>query len=91
MIFSCLVLLRLCILVVCFGENLLPWCSLCCTVLVECVAFEAVLCGDVWDIFVMYGSIIFSSVFVITERSEMGLYDAPMFMSLLGFGIGMIL
>ena len=37
--------------------------------------------------FVMYGNIVFSSVFAITERSEMGLYDVPMFMSLFGFGI----
>ena len=28
--------------------------------------------------------------FSITERSEMGLYDVPMFMSLFGFGIGMM-
>ena len=27
---------------------------------------------------------------VITERSEMGLYDVHMFMSLFGFGIGMM-
>ena len=32
-------------------------------------------------LFVMYGSSVFSSVFAITERSEMGLYDVPMFMS----------
>ena len=52
------------------------------------VAFEAMLCG-MW--FVMYGSSVFSSVFFsITERSEMGLYDVPMFMSLFGFGIGMM-
>ena len=38
--------------------------------------------------FVMYGSSVFSSVLAITERSEMGLYDVPMFMSLFGFGIG---
>ena len=38
-------------------------------------------------LFVMYGSSVFSSVFAITERSEMGLYDVPMFMSLFGFGI----
>ena len=31
---------------------------------------------------VMYGSSVFSSVFVITERSEMSLYDVPMCMSL---------
>ena len=29
------------------------------------VAFEAVLCGDVWDIFVMYGSSVFFSGFAI--------------------------
>ena len=28
--------------------------------------------------------------FYITEISEMGLYDAPMFMSLFGFGIGIM-
>ena len=37
----------------------------------------------------MYGSSVFSSVFAITESSEMGLYDMPMFMSLFGFGIGL--
>ena len=41
-------------------------------------------------LFVMYGSSVFSSVFAITERSEMGLYDVHMFMSLFGFGIGMM-
>ena len=46
------------------------------------------MCGM---LFVMYGSSVFSSVFAITERSEMGVYDVPMFMSLYGFGIGMIL
>ena len=41
-------------------------------------------------LFAMYGSSVFSSVFAITERSEMGLYDVPMCMSLFGFGIGMM-
>ena len=27
------------------------------------------------------------SIYAITERSEMGLYDVPMFMSLLGLGM----
>ena len=45
------------------------------------------ICGI---LFVMYGSSVFSSVFAITERSEMGLYDVRMFMSLFGFGIGMM-
>ena len=30
-------------------------------------------------LFVMYGSSVFSSVFAITERSKMGLYDGPVF------------
>ena len=38
----------------------------------------------------MYGSSLPSSVFAISEISEIGLYDTPMFMSLFGFGIGMI-
>ena len=54
------------------------------------VAFEAMLREDVWMLFVMYGSSVFSSVFAITRRSEMGLYDVPMFMFLFGFGIGMM-
>ena len=51
---------------------------LCCAC--RMVSFEAILCGDS----------VFSSVFAITERSEMGLYDVPMLMSLFGFGIGMM-
>ena len=38
------------------------------------------MCGM---LFVMCGNSFFSSVFAITERSEMGLYDVPMFMSCL--------
>ena len=38
----------------------------------------------------MYGSSVFSSVFALTERNEMGLYDVHMCMYLLGFGIGMM-
>ena len=41
-------------------------------------------------LFVMYGSSVFSSVFAISEKSEMGLYDVTMFMSLFGFGFGMM-
>ena len=37
------------------------------------------------------GSMIFSSVFAIGDRSEIGLYDVPMFGSLFGLGIGTIL
>ena len=35
-------------------------------------------------------SSVFSSIFAITERSDMDLYDVPMFMSLFDFGIGMM-
>ena len=37
----------------------------------------------------MYDSSVFFSVFAITERIEMGLYNVHMFMNL-GFGIGMM-
>ena len=39
-------------------------------------------------LFVIYGSSVFSSVYAITERIEMCLYDVLMSMFLLGFGIG---
>ena len=38
----------------------------------------------------MCGSSVLFSVFAITERSEMGLYDVHIFMSLFGFGISMM-
>ena len=41
-------------------------------------------------LFMMYGSSVFSRAFAITERSEMGLYDVPMLMSLFGFEIEMM-
>ena len=44
------------------------------------VAFKAMLCGDMWNIVCgIYGSSVFSSVLLCTKRSEMGLYDVPMF------------
>ena len=55
---------------------MLQWCCLC--FVWGVVAFEAVWCGDVWDI--IYGSCVFSNSFAITERSEMGLRDVHMFM-----------
>ena len=42
-------------------------------------------------LFVIHESSVFSSVFAITERSEMSLYDVSMVMSLFSFGIGMML
>ena len=63
---------------------------LCSAVLVEWLLLKP-CCGEMCGmLFVMYGSSVFSSVFAITGRSEMGLYDVPMFMSLFGFGIGMM-
>ena len=34
---------------------------------------------------------LFSSVFAITEMRDMGLHEVPLFVSLLGFGIGTML
>ena len=34
---------------------------------------------------------LFSSAFAITERRDMGLYEVPLSMSLLGFGMGTML
>ena len=54
---------------------------LCSAVLVEWLLLKP-CCVEMCEmLFVMHGSSIFSSVFAITERSEMGLYDVPMFMS----------
>ena len=51
---------------------------LCSAVLVEWLLLKPCC---VQMLFGMYGSSVFSSVFAITDRSEMGLYDVPMFMS----------
>ena len=40
---------------------------------------------------VIYGIITFPSVFAITDRRDIGLYDVSILMSLLGLGIGMML
>ena len=61
---------------------------LCSVVLVEWLLLKPCYVEMCGMLFVMYGSSVFSSVFAITHRSEMGLYDVPMFMSLFGFGIG---
>ena len=39
-------------------------------------------CAECGIFVVMYRSSVFFSVFAITERSEKGLYDVPMFMSI---------
>ena len=63
---------------------------LCSAVLVEWLLFKSCCVEMCGMLFVMYGTSVFSNVFVITERSEMGLYDVPMFMSYFVFGIGMM-
>ena len=42
-------------------------------------------------LFVMYGSMFFSIVLDNLEKSEFGLYDVPMLLSLPGFGMGKML
>ena len=66
------------------------WFMLCSAVLVEWLLLKPCCVEMCGMLFVMYGSSVLSSVFSITERSEMGLYDVSMFMSLFGFGIGMM-
>ena len=60
---------------------------LCSTVPVEWLPLKP-CCVEI--LFVMYGSSVFSSISAITERSEMGVHDVPMLMSLFGHGIGMM-
>ena len=64
---------------------------LCSAVFVECLVLNP-CCVVMFGMFcVMYGIITFSSVFAITDRRDIGLYDVPILMSLLGLGIGMML
>ena len=62
----------------------------CSAVLVEWLLLKPCCVEMCGMLSVMYGSSVFSSVFAITERSEMGLYSVPIFMSLFGFGIGIM-
>ena len=65
--------------------------NVCSAVTVECCVLYP-CCMGVFGMFaVMYGRRLFSSVFAITERRDMGLYDVPLSVSLLGFGIGTML
>ena len=60
-------------------------------VLLECLVLNP-CCVVMFGMFcVIYGRITFSCVFEITDRWDIGLYDVPMLMSLLGLGIGMML
>ena len=65
--------------------------SACSAVTVKCcVLYPCCIC--VFGILaVMFGRRLFSRVFAITERRDMGLYEVPLFVSLLGFGIGTML
>ena len=62
---------------------------LCSAVLVEWLLLKPCCMEMCGMLFVMYGSSLLQCI-AITERSKMGLYDVPMFMSLFDFGIGMI-
>ena len=65
--------------------------SVCSAVIVECCVLYP-CCMGVFGMFdVMLRRRLFSSVFAITERRDMGLYDVPLSVSLLGFGIGTML
>ena len=65
--------------------------SVCISVTVECCVLYPCCMGVFGMLTVMYGIRLFSSVFAITERGDMGLYEVPLFVSLLGFGIGTML
>ena len=64
---------------------------LCSAVFVECLVLNP-CCVVMFGMFcVMYGRITILECFSITDRRDIGLYDVPMLMSLLGLGIGMML
>ena len=81
--------MRLCVLVVCLGLRLLRW-ELFSVVLIEWLRLKQCCVEMCRILFVMHGSSVFSRVFAIIERSEMDLYDVPMFLCLLGFGISIM-
>ena len=58
---------------------------LCSAVLVEWLLLKPCCVEMCGMLFVMYVSSVFSRFFAITERSEMGLYNVPVFMYLFGF------
>ena len=65
--------------------------SVCSAVTVECCVLYPCCMGVVGMFAVIQGRRLFSSVFAITERRDMGLYEVPLSVSLLGFGIGTML
>ena len=65
--------------------------TVCSAVTVECCVLYP-CCVGVFGMFaVMYERRLFSNVFAITERRDMALYEVPLSMSLLGFGMGTML
>ena len=67
---------------------LLMWCS---AVVVDLCCLKPCWCSGSVILLVMCGSMSFSSVLAIGERSAMGLYDVPIEVSLCGLGMGMTL
>ena len=65
--------------------------SLSSAVNVECCVLYPCFMGVFGMFAVMYGKRLYSIVFAITERRDMDLYGVPLFVSLLGFGIGTML
>ena len=61
--------------------------SVCSAVTVECCVLYPCCMGVLGIFAVMLERRLFSSAFAITERSDMGLYEVPLYVSLLGFGI----
>ena len=65
--------------------------SVCSSVTVECCILYLCYMGVYGMFAVMQGRRLFSSVFAITEKRDMGLYEVPLSVSLLGFGMGTML
>ena len=59
-----------------------------CSAVTVVLCFVPVLHGCVWYVCCYVGKRLFSSVFAITEKRDMGLYEVPLFVSSLSFGIG---
>ena len=67
---------------------LFMWCS---AVVVDLCRLNPCWCSGSVMLFVICGSMIFSSVLPIGESSAMGLYEVPIEVSLFGLGMGMTL
>ena len=65
--------------------------SVCSAVTVECCVVYPCCMGLFGMVAVMYGRRLFPSVFAITESRDMDLYEVPLSVFLLGFGIGTML